>query len=203
MGKSATGKDTVYHRLIADESLHLERIVPYTTRPMRIKEKDGDDYFFVTPERFREMLAQDRVIESRTYQTVQGPWTYFTADDGQIRVGGPGGQTAADHDSADEAGDFIMVGTLEVYEALCRRFGKENIVPLYIEASDEQRLERAMRRERKQNRPDYAEMCRRFLADNEDFSEEKLSRAGIVKRYDNTELDACVESIRGDILSEA
>ena len=102
-----------------------------------------------------------------------------------------------------EAGDFIMVGTLEVYEALCRRFGKENIVPLYIEASDEQRLERAMRRERKQNRPDYAEMCRRFLADNEDFSEEKLSRAGIVKRYDNTELDACVESIRGDILSEA
>ena len=70
-------------------------------------------------------------------------------------------------------------------------------MPLYIEAEDRIRLERAMRREEKQPHPKYAEMCRRYLADEEDFSEKKLAEAGIDRRYaNNGALSACVEEIK-------
>ncbi len=45
--------------------------------------------------------------------------------------------------------------------------------------------------ERMQDEPDYAELCRRYLADRQDFSEEKLAEAGIDRRYENLDLDKC------------
>ena len=42
-------------------------------------------------------------------------------------------------------------------------------------------------------------MCRRFLADNEDFSEENLKRANIKKRYNNFDLEKCLSDIIVDI----
>ena len=51
-------------------------------------------------------------------------------------------------------------------------FGKENVIPIYIQVDDGVRLERALERERTQKEPKYAELCRRFLADEKDFSEE-------------------------------
>ena len=41
MGKSASGKDKIYKALMQDETLHLNKIVTYTTRPIREKEEDG------------------------------------------------------------------------------------------------------------------------------------------------------------------
>ena len=35
MGKSSTGKDTLYKMLLEDGALSLKKIIPYTTRPMR------------------------------------------------------------------------------------------------------------------------------------------------------------------------
>ena len=35
MGKSASGKDTIYNKILQDDSLMLSRIIPYTTRPIR------------------------------------------------------------------------------------------------------------------------------------------------------------------------
>ena len=78
-----------------------------------------------------------------------------------------------------------MIGTLEAYESMVRYFGKDNVVPVYIEISDRIRLERAMHRENKQEHPKYDEMCRRYLADEEDFSEEKIKAAGITRRFNN------------------
>ena len=51
------------------------------------------------------------------------------------------------------------------------------------------RLRRALEREALQREPGYAELCRRFLADTEDFSEEKLQAAGIKKRFFNEDLE--------------
>ena len=51
-------------------------------------------------------------------------------------------------------------------------------------------------------KPRYAEMCRRFLADCEDFSEEKIGDCGIIKRYANIELEQCVRQIKADIEEE-
>ena len=65
MGKSATGKDTIYKRLLEDKRISLRSIVPYTTRPIRQEEKEGVEYHFVSHERFEEMKLEELVIESR------------------------------------------------------------------------------------------------------------------------------------------
>lgn len=182
MGKSATGKDHVYRKLLADATLKLRPLVLYTTRPMREKEENGRDYFFVDEEHLAEIRRSGRLIEERVYHTVHGDWYYFTADEGQIRP--------------DEA-DYLGIGTLESLQGLRRYFGEECIVPLYIETEDGLRLERALKREKKQEKPGYAELCRRYLADCDDFSEEKLEQAGIRRRFSNNgTLEECVREVR-------
>lgn len=179
MGKSSSGKDTLY-KMLRERYPELCAVVPYTTRPIRENESDGVEYFFVDNRTFHELEAQGRVIESRSYDTKCGVWTYFTADDGQIDL--------KDH-------DYLIIGTLVSFEALKAYFGEENVVPVYIEIDDGIRLGRALEREQRQKEPKYAEMCRRFLADSEDFSEEKLREAGIRRRFENEDLERCVEEI--------
>ncbi len=180
MGKSATGKDTIYQRLLQDERVALRHIVPYTTRPIREGEVNGREYFFTDEDGFHRLEADGKIIESRCYQTYYGPWYYFTADDGQIDL---------------KTGSYLVIGTLESYLSMRRYFGADVVVPIYIWVEDVVRLERALQRERGQKTPKCAELCRRFLADEEDFSEEKLKDAGIQKRFENTTLDACLSEI--------
>ena len=179
MGKSSSGKDTIYKKL-SERMPELQRIVPYTTRPIRDGEQEGVEYYFVGEDRLREMQEAGRVIEVRAYNTKCGVWTYFTADDGQIDL---------------EKKDYLVIGTLESFQALKKYFGEEKIVPIYIEVDDGVRLSRALEREQREKEPRYEEMCRRFLADSADFSEENLRRAGIRKRFVNMELERCLEEI--------
>ena len=79
---------------------------------------------------------------------------------------------------------------------------RERVVPIYIEVEDGIRLERAIGRERQQREPHYEEMCRRFLADAADFSEEKLLDAQITVRFANDDLKQTEENIRDYILSQ-
>lgn len=181
MGKSASGKDTIYRRLIGEKEFGLRTLIPYTTRPMRSGEENGKDYFFTDEAGLRRLQDGKKVIELRTYQTVLGPWHYFTVDDGQVNL--------AEY-------DYLMVGTLESYRTLRDYYSAENVVPIYIVVDDGLRLQRALDRERAQDEPKYAELCRRFLADEADFSEEKLAEAGIEKRFENTALEKCLEEIR-------
>lgn len=167
IGKSASGKDTMYSRIVSE--LGLLPIVLYTTRPVRNSEKDGVEYHFVDNERFREMAESGNVIESRTYNTCYGEWTYFTA----------AGSIALDK------GNCAGIGTIESFLKLREYCGKDTVIPIYVEVSDDVRFLRAVEREKKQTEPKYAELCRRFLADSEDFSEEKLSEAGIGIRFEN------------------
>lgn len=180
MGKSSSGKDTVYKKL-KEQYKEFRLIVPYTTRPIREGEKDGIEYYFVDPEQFRAMKEDGKVIESRSYNTKCGIWTYFTADDGQIDL---------------SAADYLLIGTLVSYQALREYFGEEAIVPVYLEVEDGLRLARALERERRQEKPKYAEMCRRFLADEEDFSEENLIKSGITERFGNEDFTECLNKIQ-------
>lgn len=179
MGKSATGKDSLYNKIV-EKHPELHRIITYTTRPIREGETFGKEYYFVSREEMYSMKAQGKIIECREYDTVLGPWFYFTADDGQIDL---------------SKGDYILISTLEGYEKLQSAFGIEYIVPVYIEVEDFERLERAVERERGQKSPCVQELCRRFLADEEDFSEERLQMAGIEKRIVNDDFDAAVARI--------
>ena len=181
MGKSSSGKDTMFKKLIEDKSLGLKTIVGYTTRPMREGERDGVEYFFVDEEKMLSLEAEGKVIERRSYNTVHGIWNYFTVDDGQV-----------DLDSDDK---YILIGTLESYEKVRNYYGKEHLVPLYISVDDGVRLQRALDREKQQDKPKYAEMCRRFLADEADFAKENIDRCEITVSYENIDLDSCYRAI--------
>ena len=178
MGKSASGKDTIYKK-VKEQLPELKTIVIYTTRPIREGEQDGVEYFFVDDNRLQELQEAGKVIELREYNTVHGIWKYFTADDGQF----------------DREDHLIAIGTLESYVQLKKYFGDEKLVPIYIEVEDGLRLERALARERQQREPKYEELCRRFLADAADFSVDKLKEAGINQKYFNIDMDKCIDEI--------
>ena len=74
-------------------------------------------------------------------------------------------------------------------------------MPVYIEVEDGRRLLRAIEREQRQSEPRYAELCRRFLADTEDFSEEKLKGVGRDDRFINENLEDCLRKISERIQS--
>ena len=179
MGKSSSGKDTIYSRILKETG--LIPIVLYTTRPIRDSEHEGVEYHFVDDDRFNAMRDGGEVIEWRTYDTKCGKWTYYTASDSL----------------STEDGDRIGIGTLQSYLKIRDRVGDDVIVPVYIEVDDDIRFLRAVEREKQQSSPKYAELCRRFLADHEDFSDEKLSEAGITRRFENNgSVDECLASIK-------
>lgn len=184
MGKSASGKDTIYNILLKDSELNLKTITGYTTRPMRDGEENGREYYFVSPDVMSGMEKRGKIIEKRSYSTVRGVWSYFTADDGQVEL---------------DKNDYLLIGTLQSYEKVRDYYGTDRVVPIYIYADDESRLRRGIERESRQSVPGYDEMCRRFLADREDFSKEKIDMAGITKYYENADINKCVEEIKAAI----
>lgn len=184
-GKSASGKDTLYQKLITDEELDLKQVVLYTTRPMRTGETNGVNYHFVTEEDLNLLEADGKVIEHRVYDTVFGPWHYFMADDGNVDL---------------SKNNYLTIGTLESYCSIRDYFGADKVIPLYINVEDGLRLSRSLERERMQSKPAYAEMCRRFLADCEDFSDDKLVEAGIEKSFENVDFEECLARLKSAIL---
>ena len=178
MGKSASGKDTIFKEL-SKAFPSISEIIPYTTRPIRENETNGIQYNFVTEEIFKFMLDNNMVIESRSYNTKHGIWTYFTASS-----------------NIDSNNNYMIINTLEGYQKISKYFGKENVIPIYIEVEDGIRLERALERERKEKNPKYSELCRRFLADQEDFSESNILQAGIQIKFANNDLAECITEIK-------
>lgn len=186
MGKSASGKDTIC-RALRKARPDWKVLIPYTTRPMRSGEREGAEYHFVSERELQRLREAGKILEERSYETEFGIWRYASVDDGWIgRAGG---------------GDYLLIGTLESYRKLRGRFGEGQLFPLYLELPEELRLERARRREEEQEKPSWAEFWRRFSLDEQDFSEEKLREAGIVRRYRNLEWEACVNEILTDTAS--
>jgi len=186
VGKSSSGKDTIYKKLLINPTLQLRRIVLYTTRPIRAGEQEGVEYYFIKEDAMERLRNDGKIIECRAYNTVYGLWYYFMAKDDQIDL---------------EKFNYLMIGTLESYIKVRDYFGQNKVIPIYIDLEDGERLTRALQREKKQSEPKYEEMCRRFLADAKDFSRENLERAGITKKFYNDNLKACLSDIAAYILS--
>ena len=186
LGKSCSGKDTIFNIIKENKDLDLKTVVGYSTRPMRENEEEGREYFFVSRDRLEELQNDGKVIEVRHYNTVHGVWSYFTVDDGQIDL---------------ENADYLYIGTLESYEQMRDYYGQDVVVPIFVEVEQGERLKRAVLRELEQTEPKYEELCRRFLADEQDFREEEIKRLGIEKKYQNVNLEECVDEIIEDIKS--
>ena len=91
--------------------------------------------------------------------------------------------------------NYLIIGTLESYVKTAEYFGRDSVLPVLLEVDDGIRLQRALDRERRQEKPKYQELCRRYLADEEDFSEEKVKEAGIERIFSNENLEQCLLEI--------
>lgn len=187
IGKSSTGKDTIFSELVKKRSLGLKKIIQYTTRPKRDGENEGVEYRFIDEETYEALEKAGKVIEVRSYNTVYGIWRYMMVDDGEVAL---------------RNGNYLAVGTIESYRKVAEYFGGEDVVPIQITVEIGERLYRAVMRERNSATPKYTELCRRFLADEADFSDEKLREAGLlledgslVNAFENNELGSCVDAI--------
>ena len=101
--------------------------------------------------------------------------------------------------NSEQAKDAVSETFLEAYKGMRKYYGEENVIPFYIYVEPGERLSRAVERERRQENPKYTELCRRFIADEEDFSREKILEVGIDKIYENDKLFECVNNIENDI----
>lgn len=179
IGKSASGKDTIYKEIVK-RCPDLIKLVQYTTRPIRNGEKNGIEYYFVSESDRDRLENEGKIIESREYSTIHGKWTYFTVDDGRVDL---------------KNQNYVLIATIDSYIALKNYYGFDNVIPIYISLDDGVRLERAINREKIQTNPCYEEVCRRFLNDQKDFSNDKLIKNGIDNIFINEDLDKVCSEI--------
>ncbi|MGI6218310.1 MAG: guanylate kinase [Bacteroidaceae bacterium] len=74
---SGSGKSTIINYLMQQEGLNLAFSISCTSRPPRGTERDGVEYFFVSPEEFRkkvengEFIEYEEVYKDRFYGTLR------------------------------------------------------------------------------------------------------------------------------------
>lgn len=155
MARSNAGKDYIQEILV--NGFNYERIVSTTSRPSRKGEKEGREYYFVTKEKFLDLIDSDSLIEHRTYNTlvdgIPDVWFY--------------GMTKQEFDIEK---NYVVILDVQGAKDFIKHIGEENVKVFYIDCSDEVRIERA------KARGDYniQENTRRLLADSIDFAEDKM-----------------------------
>lgn len=159
VGKSGSGKDTLYKKIVGQENPQLVPVIPYTTRPKRQDEIEGLNYHFVTEQQMHAFENSGQVLEKREYHTVHGIWTYFTVT----------------FELTSEL-DYITITTLDGVFKLIEHYGEALVYVIYLQLEDRERLIRCINREALQEKPNFSEVCRRFLADEADFSPERLKQ---------------------------
>lgn len=144
-GKAGAGKDYLLQQVLKHYGNEINAIVSDTTRPPRSYERDGVDYHFLTLDEF---LSRDHLEMTKYRVSEDDIWLYGTSysslDKNKINIG-----------------IFNIDGINQIYKK-----DDIDIHIFYISADDRTRLERQFDRE---EYPDYSEICRRFLTDEQDF----------------------------------
>lgn len=147
IGESGAGKDTFAWAL--HDFCEWNMVTLSTTRPIRDYEVEDEDYYFIDEDTFKQkVLNNDMIVHNCFNNWYYGIEKQRLADGVNIVVISPGG-----------------LRQLQTYAK-----NNDDIVVLayYLWVHPRVRLERALKRE---CCPDITEICRRFLADEEDFKE--------------------------------
>lgn len=183
MGKSGSGKDSLFKELIKDGQ--LSPYILYTTRPIRTGEIDKKDYNFISRDELDKYDEEGLIMEVRHYKVASGDiWSYATIYDKQFET--------------DK--DLIAIGTLESYNSL--KLNENNnyeMIPIYIEVNNDERKRRLYLREKKEKKPNYKEILRRLSADEIDFSMYNLHNSNINNWFENDEFEVCLQKIKNFI----
>ncbi|TPV97134.1 MAG: guanylate kinase [Myxococcales bacterium FL481] len=123
---SGAGKTTLCNRL-RGEFPELGFSISYTTRPPRPTERDGEDYHFVSRERFSEMVAADEFAE------------YAVVHDNMY-----GSSAAAVRGALDAGHDLLFDVDFQGGRQLRARFGQDVVLVFILPPSLEE-LERRLR----------------------------------------------------------
>lgn len=131
VGKSAAGKDylaTYLTNKFLSLGLSSHKMVSMTTRPARVGEKEGVDYFFVDDKEFAVAKVNKELIEYTHFRE----W-YYGVPYKEVQPG------------------FLNVGVfnLEGLESLQKVKDNYTIIPIYIEEKITTRLQRSFKREQK------------------------------------------------------
>lgn len=180
IGPSGSGKDYYYKE--AMKQFDLNKITLLTTRPQREGEVNGREYFFVDDNYIKNLEENNSIVEKRSYNTVHGIWTYATSAE-----------------LIEEDKDYLVINTWEGYEKYIEYFGKDKVIPMYFQVNDEERLRRALEREKKEKEPKLQEVKRRFLADKKDFSVEMLKKYNPIIIDNNKTVDYTIFQVSHEI----
>lgn len=141
-GPSSSGKDTLA-KILAKRP-DINEIVSCTTRPKRDYEKEGIDYYFLSVEDFTKKVLNGSMLEATEFRQ----WFYGTPIEALKE-------------------DKINIGVFNKQGIECLLSDNRlEVIPIYIACEDKKRLMRSLERE---SNPDCEEICRRFLADKQDF----------------------------------
>lgn len=164
VGASASGKTEVARAL--ERRFSIKKAITTTSRSPRVGERDGVDYFFVSKERFQELIKEGKLIEHALYSG-----NYY----------GCGKDQAAD----DKAVVLEPQGLSHFLE-----FGDPHMVSFYLTATEETRKKRMTFRG---DKPEDIE--RRLNNDRVDFAPENMVKTDFTIATDDREIDDIAEEV--------
>lgn len=152
LGKSLSGKTTVCNEL--KEKYDINKVVSFTTRPIRDGEQNGLDYNFVNNDFVFFNLVMRNLVALRVYTPAYGignvfKWYYgFCMDD------------------IEKYEYPFLITDVEGLEDIKYRYGKQNVVSIYLNIDRKEQEKRMLKR--KDNNKE--EVLRRLNADELDFA---------------------------------
>lgn len=191
-GKSGTGKDTLKNNLLKVTDVELTPLIVVTDRPIRVGEKEGENYIFKTPEEFSELINNDELMEYREYTVYDGNgekaiWRY-----GTFKVDPKAGDNTL----------YIGIGSIESYKFIKNLYG-DSVVPIYIMVNDDERLHRLIIRDGN-NKNKLKEICRRFIAECDEYSSDELNALHLSRHavFNNKSMPDMISKVIAYILKE-
>lgn len=148
-GKTCSGKDSIVRKL---QELGYKRLLSSTTRPMRVGETNGVDYYF------KDTVDYDNAYCLKSFTVANNEvWRYWLDKDDVM-------------DAVNSDKSYICIVDADGEKEL-RKYATESF---YISVDWTTRLQRYFHRESKNSNPNYKEMVRRMIADEKDFDSLEL-----------------------------
>lgn len=148
---SAAGKNCLLESL-EDEKL-VNQLISHTTRPKRITEESGREYYFVTDKEFDSI----NMVEVREYNTEHGLWKY-------------GLSQSVLQKANDSKRNYLIIVDCEGKDTILKYIKDNNLnikpITIFLNVSSQQRLLRSLNREGKMDTKAVDEVIRRYIDDN-------------------------------------
>lgn len=166
VGPTCTGKDKIANYIV-DNFSGFKTIISTTSRPIRPKEINGREYYFVTSDEFKRIISEDGFVEYRTYNTIvkgiPDNW-YYGIEKSKV---------------SEEYTDHVVVIDYKGAVKFAKYFGREKCVLVYVKSLYYERYIRNILR----GDFDKSEWLRRNKEDSKWLSQAEKSADIIIENY--------------------